>query len=54
VTDRTLYQQVADHVSQLIDDEILHPGQMFPNEGQLALKFGLALSTIRRAFHVLQ
>lgn len=51
--DYPLYQQAVDHISDLVDNGILRPKQMFPNERQPAQKLGLSLTTTRNAIRIL-
>lgn len=48
-----LYKQVEDHVTQLIVEQRWKPGDMLPNEFQLAEEFGVSQGTVRKALNSL-
>ena len=48
-----LYKQVEDHVTQLIVEQRWKPGEMLPNEFQLAEEFGVSQGTVRKALNSL-
>lgn len=48
-----LYKQVEDHVTQLIVEQRWKPGEMLPNEFQLAEEFGVSQGTVRKALNTL-
>ena len=48
-----LYKQVEEHVTQLIVEQRWKPGEMLPNEFQLAEEFGVSQGTVRKALNTL-
>ncbi|WP_236796311.1 GntR family transcriptional regulator [Amycolatopsis sp. GM8] len=44
-----VYVQVADHIAQRVDAGELPPGTRLPTERDLALGYGVAVVTVRRA-----
>lgn len=48
-----LYKQVEEHVTQLIVEQRWKPGEMLPNEFQLAEEFGVSQGTVRKALNSL-
>ncbi len=48
-----LYKQVQEHVTQLIVEQRWKPGEMLPNEFQLANEFGVSQGTVRKALNAL-
>lgn len=54
MTDKRLYHQVADKITQLINDGAYPPGVRLPGERELAEKFGVSRVTIREAEIALQ
>lgn len=48
-----LYKQVEEHVTQLIVEQRWKPGEMLPNEFQLAEEFGVSQGTVRKALNAL-
>ena len=48
-----LYKQVEEHVTQLIVKQRWKPGEMLPNEFQLAEEFGVSQGTVRKALNSL-
>ena len=46
-----LYKQVEEHVTQLIVEQRWKPGEMLPNEFQLAAEFGVSQGTVRKALN---
>lgn len=48
-----LYKQVEDHVTQLIVERRWKPGDVLPNEFQLAEEFGVSQGTVRKALNSL-
>ena len=48
-----LYKQVEEHVTQLIVEQRWKPGEMLPNEFQLADEFGVSQGTVRKALNSL-
>ncbi|MFD4196610.1 winged helix-turn-helix domain-containing protein [Amycolatopsis thermoflava] len=49
-----IWAQVADHVQKRIEDGDLAPGTRLPNERDMALEYGVATGTIRRAIQELR
>jgi GntR family transcriptional regulator len=48
-----LYKQVEEHVTQLIVEQRWKPGEMLPNEFQLASEMGVSQGTVRKALNSL-
>lgn len=48
-----LYKQVEEHVTQLIVEQRWKPGEILPNEFQLAEEFGVSQGTVRKALNSL-
>jgi GntR family transcriptional regulator len=48
-----LYKQVEEHVTQLIVEQRWKPGEMLPNEFQLANEMGVSQGTVRKALNSL-
>ncbi|MAD18037.1 MAG: GntR family transcriptional regulator [Alteromonadaceae bacterium] len=48
-----LYKQVEEQVTQLIVEQRWKPGEMLPNEFQLASEFGVSQGTVRKALNSL-
>lgn len=48
-----LYKQVEEHVTQLIVEQRWKPGDVLPNEFQLASEFGVSQGTMRKALNAL-
>ena len=48
-----LYKQVEEHVTQLIVEQRWKPGDVLPNEFQLAGEFGVSQGTMRKALNAL-
>lgn len=48
-----LYKQVEEHVTQLIVEQRWKPGEMLPNEFQLAEELGVSQGTVRKALNSL-
>lgn len=48
-----LYKQVEEHVTQLIWEQRWKPGDMLPNEFELAKEFGVSQGTVRKALNTL-
>ncbi|MBL4631820.1 MAG: GntR family transcriptional regulator [Paraglaciecola sp.] len=48
-----LYKQVEEHVTQLIVEQRWKPGEMLPNEFQLASEFSVSQGTVRKALNSL-
>ncbi len=48
-----LYKQVEEHVTQLIVEQRWKPGDVLPNEFQLAEEFGVSQGTMRKALNAL-
>lgn len=48
-----LYKQVEEHVTQLIVEQRWKPGDVLPNEFQLADEFGVSQGTMRKALNAL-
>jgi GntR family transcriptional regulator len=48
-----LYKQVEEHVTQLIVEQRWRPGDMLPNEFQLASELGVSQGTVRKALNSL-
>ena len=48
-----LYKQVEEYVTQLIVEQRWKPGEMLPNEFQLADEFNVSQGTIRKALNIL-
>ena len=48
-----LYKQVEEHVTRLIVAQRWKPGDMLPNEFQLAEEFGVSQGTVRKALNTL-
>ncbi|MBE1301061.1 MAG: UTRA domain-containing protein [Alteromonadaceae bacterium] len=48
-----LYKQVEEHVTQLIVEQRWKPGEMLPNEFELAREFGVSQGTVRKALNAL-
>jgi GntR family transcriptional regulator len=48
-----LYKQVEEHVTQLIVEQRWKPGEMLPNEFQLAGEMGVSQGTVRKALNSL-
>lgn len=48
-----LYKQVQEHVTQLIVEQRWKPGEMLPNEFQLASEMGVSQGTVRKALNAL-
>ena len=48
-----LYKQVEEHVTQLIVEQRWKPGEMLPNEFQLANELGVSQGTVRKALNSL-
>ena len=48
-----LYKQVEEHVTQLIVEQRWKPGEMLPNEFQLASELGVSQGTVRKALNSL-
>jgi GntR family transcriptional regulator len=46
-----LYMQIEEHVKQLIVEQRWKPGEMLPNEFQLAEEFGVSQGTLRKALN---
>lgn len=46
-----LYMQVEEHVKQLVVERRWKPGEMLPNEFQLAEEFGVSQGTVRKALN---
>lgn len=53
MTFQPLYKQVEEHVTQLIVEQRWKPGEMLPNEFQLAEEFGVSQGTVRKALNTL-
>lgn len=53
MTFQPLYKQVEEHVTQLIVEQRWKPGEMLPNEFQLADEFGVSQGTVRKALNSL-
>ncbi|XOV78525.1 MAG: GntR family transcriptional regulator [Aestuariibacter sp.] len=53
MTFQPLYKQVEEHVTQLIVEQRWKPGDMLPNEFQLADEFGVSQGTVRKALNSL-
>lgn len=51
MTFQPLYKQVEEHVTQLIVEQRWKPGEMIPNEFQLADEFGVSQGTVRKALN---
>ncbi len=49
-----IYMQVADHIAARIEHGSLAPGQRLPAERDLAVEYGVAYLTIRRAIRELR
>lgn len=50
---RTLFEEVSERVGGLISKGRWHPGEMLPNEVELAGMFGVSQGTMRRALKML-
>jgi len=48
-----LYKQVEEYVTQLIVEQRWKPGEMLPNEFQLAEEFNVSQGTVRKALNIL-
>ena len=48
-----LYKQVEEYVTQLIVEQRWKPGEMLPNEFQLADEFNVSQGTVRKALNIL-
>ena len=48
-----LYKQIEEHVKQLIIEQRWKPGEVLPNEFQLAEEFGVSQGTVRKALNAL-
>jgi DNA-binding GntR family transcriptional regulator len=51
---KLIYEQVADHITARIEDGELRPGARLPAERDLAVEYGVAYDTIRRATALLR
>ena len=49
-----LYMKVAEQLKNLIDNEVIKPGERFPSERELAEKLGVSRPTIREAMIALE
>ena len=49
-----LYQQTIDKIYSLIDSMEIQPGEKFPPERELAVKWGISRNSLRDAFHILE
>ncbi len=48
-SNKPLYQQVEDHINQLIDSDKLVPGDLIPSEPQLAKQLNVSPGTVKKA-----
>jgi len=51
LTFQPLYKQIEEHVKQLIVEQRWKPGDILPNEFQLADEFGVSQGTVRKALN---
>jgi DNA-binding GntR family transcriptional regulator len=49
-----LYVKLADYLAACIDDGLISPGAMLPNERRLAIEHEVSLGTVRRATRLLR
>jgi DNA-binding transcriptional MocR family regulator len=49
-----LYEQVADHITRLIDDGTLHPGERLPSVRKLRTRMEVSISTVLQAYRMLE
>ncbi|MGB8953868.1 MAG: FadR/GntR family transcriptional regulator [Tumebacillaceae bacterium] len=47
---KKIYEQVAEHIKQMIEQGFLKPGDKLPPMNELAVKFGVSRATVREAF----
>lgn len=50
----TKYQELIEHIHELISDGQLQPGQRMPSENELAASFGISRETVRKAVGILE
>ena len=48
-----LYEQIAHQVLELIENEVLKPGDQLPTTRELAVKLGVNFNTVARAYRML-
>ena len=48
-----LYEQIAHRVLELIEDDVLRPGDQLPTTRELAVKLGVNFNTVARAYRML-
>ena len=47
---KKIYEQVAEHIKQMIEQGVLKPGDKLPPMNELAVEFGVSRATVREAF----
>ena len=47
---KKIYEQVAEHIKQMIEQGYLSPGDKLPPMSELAVQFGVSRATVREAF----
>jgi GntR family transcriptional repressor for pyruvate dehydrogenase complex len=47
---KKIYEQVAEHIKQMIEQGFLKPGDKLPPMNELAVQFGVSRATVREAF----
>jgi DNA-binding transcriptional MocR family regulator len=53
-SDELLYERVADHITQLIDQGTLHAGERLPSIRKLSSQMEVSISTVLQAYMVLE
>lgn len=53
LTFQPLYKQIEEHIKQLVIEQRWKPGDVLPNEFQLAEEFGVSQGTVRKALNAL-
>ncbi len=51
---RLMYEQVAEHIALRIEIGELHRGQRMAPERELAVEYGVAYNTVRKAMEILR
>src|SRR6266511_3446280 len=53
-SEELLYERVADHITQLIDQGTLHAGERLPSIRKLSSQMEVSISTVLHAYMVLE